>query len=247
VLRWVRRLHNIFVIRTPEDKQVMRAVRNMTGLNPLQLKLYHLAVSHSSIAQENDQGLRESNERLESLGDAILGAIIADYLFKKYPFQEEGFLTEIRSRLVNRETLNNLGRKLGIDEVMNFDSAKKSKFSHKSLYGDALEALIGAVYLDRGYRKCQKFVLDKLILPYLNIDEVIRLNTNFKSTLIEWSQKENKSLEFRITDVKQHGNHREFTAQVFIDNQSFGTGFGTSKKRAEQDAAEKTCEQLNLN
>jgi ribonuclease-3 len=246
VLRWVRRLHNFFVIRSPEDKKVRHAIRNITGLSPLQLNLYHLAVSHSSAAPENDEGIRESNERLEYLGDAILGAIVADYLFKKYPFKDEGFLTEIRSRLVNRESLNRLGRTVGIDQVMNFDTSRKSRYSHRSLYGDALEALIGAVYLDRGYRKCQKFVLDKLILPYFNIEEVINSNTNFKSTLIEWSQKENKVLEFRIIDVKHHGNHREFNAQVYVDNDPFGIGFGTSKKRAEQDAAEKTCEMLNL-
>ena len=115
--------------------------------------------------------------------------VVADYLFQKYPFKDEGFLTDIRSRLVNRESLNNLGRKVGIDQLINFDANRKGKFSHKSLYGDALEALIGAVYLDRGYRKAQKFVLDKLIFPYFNIEEVIKSNPNYKSRLIEWAQK----------------------------------------------------------
>ena len=246
MLRWVRRLHNLFVVRTQEDKALKQAIRNITGLVPLQLDLYHLAVSHSSVARENDEGIRESNERLEYLGDAILGSIVADYLFKKYPFKDEGFLTEIRSRLVNRESLNNLGRKVGIDQVINFDTRRKGRFSHKSLYGDALEALIGAVYLDRGYRKCQKFVLDKLILPYFDIEQVVRANPNFKSTLIEWSQKESRELDFRIVEVKQHGSHREFTARIYIDEDPYGTGYGFSKKKAEQDAAQKTCEMLKL-
>ncbi len=246
MLRWVRKLHNLFVIRSSEDKRLLRAVRNITGITPLQLDLYHLAVRHSSIAQENKKGIRESNERLEYLGDAVLGTVIADYLFKKYPFKDEGFLTEIRSRLVNRESLNNLGRKVGIDEVINFDNRRHGRFSHKSLYGDALEALIGAVYLDQGYRKSQKFILNKLILPYFDIEEVVKMNPNFKSTLIEWSQKENKLLEFRIVEVKHHGNHREFTARVYIDEEEYGTGFGFSKKKAEQDAALKTCETLKL-
>jgi ribonuclease-3 len=247
VLRWVRRLHNLIVIPTPEDKQIIRAVRNITGMDPLHVDLYHLAVRHRSVAEETEEGIRQSNERLEYLGDAILGAIIADYLFKKYPFKDEGFLTEIRSRLVNRDTLNRLGRKVGIDRVVHFDVGNKSRFSHKSLYGDALEALIGAVYIDRGYRKCQKFVLEKLILPYFDIEDLIKLNTNYKSTLIEWSQKENRNLEFRIIDMQKHGNHREFTAQVFIDSDPFAIGFGTSKKKAEQDAAMKTCDMLKLN
>nr|WP_255647332.1 ribonuclease III [Fulvivirga sedimenti] len=245
-MRRVRKLHNLFIIRSPEDKRLLRAVRNITGITPVQLDLYHLAVRHSSTARENNKGIRESNERLEYLGDAVLGTVIADYLFKKYPFKDEGFLTEIRSRLVNRESLNVLGRKVGIDEVLSFDSRHQGRFSHKSLYGDALEALIGAVYLDQGYRKSQKFILNKLILPYFDIEEVVRMNPNFKSTLIEWSQKENKVLEFRIIDVKHHGNHREFTACVYIDEEEYGTGFGFSKKKAEQDAALKTCELLKL-
>ena len=247
MLRLGRRLHSLVTLRSKDDRQLIQAVRNITGTSPLQLNVYKLAFSHSSIAKAHESGHRESNERLEYLGDAVLGSIVADYLFKKYPFKDEGFLTEIRSRLVNRESLNELGRKVGIDQMINIDTRRKGKFSHKSLYGDALEALIGAVYLDRGYRKAQKFVLDKLLFPYFNIDEVIRSNPNYKSRLIEWSQKNNKEIAFQIIDTKHQGNHREFTAQIVIDGETYGTGFGFSKKKAEQDAAMKACEKLSLN
>ena len=246
MLRLGRGLHRLMTPRSREDRALIQAVRNITGTTPFQLNVYKLAFSHSSIAKSSQKGQKESNERLEYLGDAVLGSIIADYLFKKYPFKDEGFLTEIRSRLVNRESLNELGRKLGIDQVINFDAKRKGRFSHKSLYGDALEALIGAVYLDRGYRKAQTFVLNKMLFPYFNLEEVIKSNTNYKSSLIEWAQKNSKELAFQIIDTKHHGNHREFTAQIVIDGKPYATGHGLSKKKAEQDAAMKTCEILNL-
>lgn len=221
------------------------AIRTITGLSPIQLRLYKLALIHSSIAQKTDRGLKESNERLEYLGDAILGASVADFLFKKYPFKDEGFLTEIRSRLVNREALNVLGRKLGVNVLVQFDRKKKGRMSHKSLYGDTLEALIGAVYLDHGFDTCNRFIRKRLI-PYFDIEDVVKMNPNYKSTLIEWAQRESKDIEFRIIDIKEEHQHREFTAQVFIDSKPYGSGYGYSKKKAEQDAAYKSCVMLKL-
>ncbi len=246
MIRTVRRLQNLFRLRSESDKELIRAIRTITGYSPVQLRLYKLSLIHSSIARQHSSGLKESNERLEYLGDAVLGACVAEFLFKKFPFKDEGFLTEIRSRLVNREALNLLGKKVGVNELVKFDRRKKGRMSHKSLYGDTLEALIGAVYLDHGFKKCNHFILTRLIQPYFNIDDVIRLNPNYKSTLIEWSQKENKEIEFRIIDIKNIEQHREFTAQVLVDGQPYGTGHGYSKKKAEQDAAWKSCLSLKL-
>jgi ribonuclease-3 len=245
VFRAVRRLQNLFRHRSKSDKELIRAVRTITGIQPIQLSLYKLALIHSSIAPQHESGLKESNERLEYLGDAILGACVADFLFKKFPFKDEGFLTEIRSRLVNREALNVLGRKLGVNELVQFDRKKKGRMSHKSLYGDTLEAFIGAVYLDHGFARCNQFILRRL-MPYFDLENVVSMNPNYKSTLIEWVQQENKLIEFRIIDVKEEHQHREFTARIFIDDQPYGTGFGYSKKKAEQDAAQKTCVMLKL-
>lgn len=230
--------------KTSNDQKLIRAIQNIAGLTPSNLELYRLATLHSSIAQENKHGLRESNERLEYLGDAILGAAVADYLFKKFPFKPEGFLTEIRSRIVNREALNQLARRIGIANIVQFDS--KNAHLQQVILGNTLEAIIGAIYLDKGFLRTRKFVIDKMIAPNYNLEELVNANFNFKSKIIEWAQREGKEVRFEIVNVKKTRNHKEFTAQVLVDNEAKGTGYGNSKKKAEQDAAFKTCEMLNL-
>jgi ribonuclease III len=226
------------------DTKLVQAIKNIAGLTPSNLALYKLATVHSSIARENGQGFKESNERLEYLGDAILGAAVADYLFKKFPYKSEGFLTEIRSRIVNRESLNLLARKIGIASIVQYD--QKNAHLQQVILGNTLEAIVGAIYLDKGYLRTKKFVIDKLINPNYDLDELINSNSNYKSRIIEWSQREGKEVRFEIVNVKKSKNHKEFTAQVLVDNEAKGTGYGNSKKKAEQDAAYKTCEMLNL-
>ena len=222
----------------------MAAIQNIAGFTPSNLELYRLATMHSSIAKENGRGYKESNERLEYLGDAILGAAVADFLFKKFPFKPEGFLTEIRSRIVNREALNLLARKIGVANIVQFD--QKNAHLQQVILGNTLEAIVGAIYLDKGYIRTKKFVIDKLINPNYDVDDLVNSDTNFKSKVIEWAQREGKDVKFEIVNVKKARNHKEFTAQVLVDNEAKGTGYGNSKKKAEQDAALKTCEMLNL-
>ncbi len=227
-----------------EDKKLVTAIQTIAGFTPSNLALYRLATLHSSKSNETE-GFRESNERLEYLGDAILGAAVADYLFKKYPFKDEGFLTEIRSRIVNRESLNNLARKVGIGSIVRFDQ-KNTQLQHVIL-GNTLEALVGAVYLDKGYLRTKKFVIDKLIQPYFNLETVVNVNTNHKSKLIEWAQRQGKEIKFDLVDSKNTGrNNREFSIQVVIGDQLYGLGQGFNKKKAEQSAAEKTCVMLEI-
>ena len=230
--------------KTANDEKLVRAIRNIAGLKPSNLELYKLATVHSSIAKENGRGFKESNERLEYLGDAILGAAVADYLFKKFPFKSEGFLTEIRSRIVNREALNLLARKIGVGNIVQYD--QKNAHLQQVILGNTLEAIVGAIYLDKGYLRTKKFVIDKLIAPNYDLDELVNSNSNYKSRIIEWAQREGKEVRFEILNVKKGKNHKEFTAQVIVDNDPKGTGYGNSKKKAEQDAALKTCEMLNL-
>ncbi len=244
--RAAKRFINTFRKESKKDKRLITAIKTIVGSKPLNLDLYRLATQHSSIASTNEKGHKESNERLEYLGDAILGAAIADHLFKKYPFKDEGFLTEIRSRIVNRESLNILGKKIGLNKLVEYDQSKRDRLSHKSLYGDTLEALVGAVYLDRGYEFCKSFILSKLIIPYVDLQNIIESESNFKSRLIEWSQKESAELSFEITNITPSGNHREFTAEVLVNGESKGKGFGFSKKKAEQDAAQKALMNLGL-
>ncbi len=230
--------------KSSSDKQLITAIHNIAGFTPVNLELYRLATRHSSIVKENGNGFKENNERLEYLGDAILGAAVADFLFKKFPYKTEGFLTEMRSRIVNRESLNLLARKIGIGNIVQYD--QKNQQLQQVILGNTLEAIVGAIYLDKGYLRTKRFVINKLIVPNYDLDELVSTQTNFKSKVIEWCQRENKEVRFEIVDIKKGRIHKEFTAQVIIDNTVAGTGFGNSKKKAEQDAAYKTCEQLKI-
>jgi len=241
-LAW--KILNIPKGKSKTDKILVAAIQNIAGFTPSNLELYRLATVHSSIAKENGSGYKESNERLEYLGDAILGAAVADFLFKKFPFKSEGFLTEIRSRIVNREALNLLARKIGVANIVQFD--QKNSHLQQVILGNTLEAIVGAIYLDKGYIRTKKFVIDKLVNPNYDVDDLVNSDSNFKSKIIEWAQREGKDVRFEILNVKKGRNHKEFTAQVLVDKEAKGTGYGNSKKKAEQDAAFKTCEMLNL-
>jgi len=202
---------------------------------------------HTSLANEKGDGFAESNERLEFLGDAVLGMVIAEYLFTKYPFKDEGFLTEVRSRIVNRENLNILSKKIGLDHIVEYNSkSKPNGLSFKSIYGDALEALIGAIYLDHGYKFSKKFILNKLIVPHVDLDIISSTDNNFKSKIIEWSQKENKKLTFEVVELNENGNFKKFEARVFVGTKQISVGQGLSKKKAEQNAAQQSCQVLNI-
>lgn len=226
-----------------EDKNLLKSIKIITGGRPYNLSLYKLAMVHSSTAKINDQGLRESNERLEYLGDSILGMVVAEFLFAKFPYKDEGFLTEVRSKIVNREALNQVSRKIGLKDLIRFQQHGNS-LSPKSIYGDSLEALIGAVYLDRGFPFAKQFVIKKLVVPHYDLDHLIHTVTNYKSKIIEWAQKENKDISFEITEIESEGKQRKFKAQVVIDEKQYEIGYGSSKKKAEQDASRKTLDKI---
>ena len=234
-----KRLSGRFLNSFKSEKNLRQSFRSITGRPPINLALYKQAMRHSSVASVNERGIKNSYERLEYLGDAILGMVAAEYLYMSYPFKEEGFLTEIRAKIVNRESLNRLGQKIGLKELVQYNQNSRA---HRSVYGDCMEALIGAVYLDHGFEYSKKFIIKKLIKPHYDLEELVSKITNYKSRLLEWSQKENKDLRFEIISEED----RKFTAQVFISDQAMAKGFGFSKKKAEQDAAQKTYEDLNL-
>jgi ribonuclease-3 len=213
-------------------------------MHPDNSSLYKLAISHSSVAKENSSGTKNSYERLEYLGDSVLGTVVAEYLFKKFPYKNEGFLTDIRSRIVNRESLNKVGKKMGLNRIVEYSG--KVNLSHKSLYGDVLEALVGAVYLDKGFYPCREFILTKILEHHFDIEEVVTNTSNFKSLLIEWTQKHNHKLDFNIKEESGNMHNKEFTAAILIDEKEVSIGKGTSKKRAEQAAAEKACDVLGI-
>jgi ribonuclease-3 len=232
---------------SPSDKRLALAILQIVGKPPINLSIYKLAFSHTSASKINSNtGLKESNERLEYLGDAVLGAIVGDYLFRKYPLEDEGFLTEIRSRIVNRESLNKLAQKIGLDALIVYEGHRNSRVMYKSMSGDALEALVGAVYLDYGFHFCYRFVLNKFLRTHFDLDELISNNKNFKSIIIEWAQRESKYLRFEIIKESGSRHQREFVAQVYVDDEPLATGIGFSKKKAEQASAQKACEILKI-
>lgn len=211
------------------------------GYFPKNTDLFKIAFTHSSAQVKLNDGSKVNNERLEFLGDAILDAIIADFLFRKYPQENEGFLTQMRSRIVKRDFLNLLARKIGIEQLLNANTGRSP--IKKNIYGDAFEAFIGAIYLDRGYAYTEKYVT-KFILPrYINLESIASYDTNFKSQLLEWSQKHKRDLNY-YTDTDP-GNHGKFISYIRIDQEIIGIGMGSSKKEAEQDASEKAFFRVN--
>jgi ribonuclease-3 len=233
--------HNLF----RKNKAFTRAITNVTSITPDNIYLYTLALTHTSFVKQNTSGKQETNERLEFLGDSILGAVVAEFLFKKFPYKDEGFLTEIRSRIVNRESLNQIALRIGLNKLVKIDQ-KDQNARYKSINGNALEALVGAIYLDKGYKTTKKFILDKLIKPHFDLPTLVNTTTNFKSKLIEWAQGQNKNIRFEIVNQRQFGNSSEFTAEVLVNDQTIATGSGYSKKKAEQSAAEKALVVLQI-
>lgn len=228
-------------------------MRNLLGFVPGNVHLYRLAFRHKSVAttipgiRDAENRTKNSNERLEFLGDAVLGSVIASFLFKKYPYKEEGFLTEMRSKIVSRAHLNILANKLGLSELIEYDARMVGYTGRKgSLLGDALEALVGAVFLDRGYRGARDFILNQLIEPLVDVQKLEMTETNYKSRLIEWCQQYGKEVEFRVVDNGVGESNKLFTVEARIDGELKGTGQDFNKKSAEKISAEKACEALGI-
>ncbi|WP_223847007.1 ribonuclease III [Hymenobacter montanus] len=229
------------------DKAFRQAVATVTGLTPVNAKLYRLAFTHSSVVrQQPGLSRHQSNERLEFLGDAVLGTVVAEYLFRKYPYEQEGFLTEVRSRIVNRESLNTIALKLGLDKLVQLDVAHGRAARSRSVNGNALEALVGAVYLDLGYQAARKFVLSRLVKGFVDVHTLTTTTANFKSKLVEWAQRQGKVLRYDITGEARPGGMMEFTATVLLDEEVVATGMGLSKKQAEQLAADRALTALGV-
>ena len=227
-----------------EEKELSDSIKNIFGFYPGNIFLYALAFRHKSVAPELQAGVKNSNERLEYLGDAILSAAVADYLFKIFPYKDEGFLTKMRSKMVSRAQLNKVSVKLGIDALI---QATEDKGSHpKSLNGDAFEALIGAIYLDKGYDFTRKVIIERIYKTSLDLDELEKKETNFKSRLIEWSQKEKIEIDFKHRQ-EMKGKKGIHHIDLFVDGKSMAQAKDFSIKGAEQLAAEIACNIIEKN
>ena len=234
-----------FFTKDAKVKEFRKSIEQIIGQKPKNDLLYQLAFRHTSASKQTKiDGFKESNERLEFLGDAVLGMVVAEYLFKKYPFKDEGFLTEIRSRIVNRESLNIVARKIGLDKLIEFDGQRN--FHRTSMFGDAMEALIGAIYLDKGFLFTKKFIISKLLSNHFDLDTVISNNSNYKSIILGWAQADGRKIEFLIVEEKGKNHSKEFIAQVLLDSEIISSGTGWNKKKAEQDASRRACEILKI-
>ncbi len=221
------------------DKEFVKEVSRISGYVPSEVFLYRLALTHSSSIRRSKKKVevaRGCNERLEFLGDSILDSVIAEYLFKIYPLKDEGFLTEMRSKIVNRKSLNNICRKLAIDRLIQHN---QSGSVNESMYGDALEAFIGAVYLDLGYQRTKRFIFKQIIEPHIHLTRVENQIISHKNKLIEHIQRAKMGiLSFEVIGEKGDGRNKIFRIQAKVGEKVLGVGEGKNKKSAEQSASE---------
>jgi ribonuclease III len=219
-----------------------KQVRNVLGFNPGKAVLYKTALTHRSLKD----GADENNERLEYLGDAILSAIIADFLFKKYPYKEEGFLTEMRSKMVNRNQLNDIAIKMGLRKITQFNKFDNS-LKMSQIFGNTLEAVVGAIYLDKGFDRSRQWVIERIIQPYLFLEDLENLEINHKNKLYGWANKKGKILDFETIDERIEGGRRLFTVGAVVDGELIAQGRAYNKKDASQIAAQEAIDKLGLN
>ena len=214
--------------------------RNVLGFYPRHTELYRIAFTHRSKSQEMGRGHRINNERLEYLGDAVLSSIVADYLYHRYPNKEEGFLTELRSKIVSRQNLNRLGNTIGLAELIQYDNRCNGEF--KSKEGDGVEALVGAIYLDKGYKTTQKVVVNRFLRLYMDVEKLANNEWNFKSKLLDWGQQHRHRIKFvaQKSSLPNDKNRIEYNVTVNVDDKPQLNARASSIKVAEQLAAEKT-------
>ena len=223
------------------DRSFYKQLCNVLGFAPGNISLYKTALSHRSVKESAD----ENNERLEYLGDAILSGIVADYLFKRYPYKGEGFLTEMRSKMVNRQTLNEIAVKMGMKKIT-FYNKNDGSLKVSQIFGNTLEALVGAIYLDKGFVWTKQWVLKQIIIPHMFIDDLETLEINHKNKLYGWANKNGKVLEFETLEERFENGRRLFTVGAVVDGELIAEGKAFNKKDASQIAAQIAVDKLGL-
>ena len=233
-------LKHISILFSP-DKALYTSLRNLLGFYPNNISLYKLAFRHSSVAQVIKEGVKDSNERLEFLGDSVIGSVVADYLFKRFPFKDEGFLTKMRSRMVSRASHNQIAQRLGLKMFIELDNERFKTLQPNSIYGDAYEALVGAIYLDKGFEAAQQFIINKIINMHIDMHEIENKEIDFKSKFIEWVQREKKEYRFEVVQDGSGSLNKPFVIELWVSNEMISRVEHVSKRKAEQLVAEQVC------
>lgn len=236
---------HITVLFSP-DKSLYISLRNLLGFYPNNISLYKLAFRHSSVAQIIKEGVKDSNERLEFLGDSVIGSVVADYLFKRFPFKDEGFLTKMRSRMVSRASHNQIALRLGLKIFIELDNERFKSLQPNSIYGDAYEALVGAIYLDKGFDAAQAFIINKIINMHIDMHEIENKEIDFKSKFIEWVQREKKEYRFEVIQDGSGSLNKPFIIELWVSNEMISRVEHVSKRKAEQLVAEQVCTILEI-
>lgn len=229
------------------DRQLYRSFYGILGFYPRKIELYRQALTHKSLSAGGSNARLSNNERLEYLGDAILDAVVGDILYNHFRGKREGFLTSVRSRVVQRETLGHLADEMGLTDLIRSNLIGKTHNSYMA--GNAFEALVGAVYLDRGYEYCKWFVRNRILGKYINLDRIAYKDSNFKSRLLEWCQKYHVEVVFELLEEsKEEGTQSpRFLSRVVVSGVECGRGIGYSKKESHQQAAKEALARLNKN
>jgi len=226
-----------------KDRESYLCFYRILGFYPRNIQLYEQALLHKSTSLRSEKGRPINNERLEFLGDAILDAIVGDIVYKHFEGKKEGFLTNTRSKIVQRETLNKLAVEIGLDKLIKYSARSSSHNSY--MYGNAFEAFIGAIYLDQGYERCKRFLEERIIHPYIDLDKLSRKEVNFKSKLIEWSQKNKIEVSFELIEqFFDKESNPVFQTEVRIEGLAGGNGTGYSKKESQQNAAQMALKKI---
>ena len=240
---WINDIIDRIKLPFRKEKELFSSLYRILGFYPHDISLYKQALLHKSVGRRNEKGKPLNNERLEFLGDAILDAVVGDIVFRHFDGKREGFLTNTRSKLVSRDTLGKLSKEMGIPQLIM--SAGHSTSHNSYMNGNAFEALVGAIYLDRGYGACMRFMEKRILAQLINIDKVAYKEVNFKSKLLEWSQKNRVKMEFRdLEQTRDENNNPVFTSQVFIEGLEGCKGTGYSKKESQQNASKETLQRL---
>lgn len=233
--------YKIFRNNSAELKELKAQLSQFLPFKPQNISLYKAAITHSSAAVAPSD---IHNERLEFLGDAFLGSIVGEMLYIKYPKQDEGFLTEMRSKIVSRQNLNQLALNIGLNKIVRYNKGDIA-LRNSHIFGNALEALIGAIYLDRGFSTTKQFILNFLLKSHVDLEELENTETNFKKGLYQWAQKNQKTLDFKLLGEERIGRRRLFRVGVLVDGELWVEGTGWNKKEASQKAASNGLDRLS--